>query len=97
MESTAIVVIPREQAVSPLEVQLSVQLEEAMTGVVNPPAGRFIGPDGRIDLLEMAMLETCAVIELPIVHRFTPGLYIREIFMPAGALVTSKIHKTEYP
>ena len=24
-------------------------------------------------------------------------MYIREIFMPAGSLVTSKIHKTEHP
>lgn len=33
----------------------------------------------------------------PVVHRFTPGLYIREIFMPAGSVLTSKIHKTEHP
>lgn len=31
------------------------------------------------------------------VHRFTPGLYIREIFMPAGMLCTSLVHKTEHP
>lgn len=35
--------------------------------------------------------------EFPVVHRFTPGLYIREIFMPAGSVLTSKIHKTEHP
>jgi hypothetical protein len=35
--------------------------------------------------------------EFPLVHRFTPGLYIREIFMPAGSVLTSKIHKTEHP
>ena len=33
----------------------------------------------------------------PLTHRFTPGMYIREIFMPAGAILTSKIHKTEHP
>ena len=33
----------------------------------------------------------------PVAHRFTPGLYIREIFMPAGALITSAVHKTEHP
>lgn len=33
----------------------------------------------------------------PVTHRFTPGLYIREIFMPAGTVLTSKIHKTEHP
>ena len=35
--------------------------------------------------------------ELPLVHRFTPGLYIREIFMPKGALVISLKHLTEHP
>jgi quercetin dioxygenase-like cupin family protein len=29
-------------------------------------------------------------------HRFTPGLYSRETFMPAGSVITSKIHKTEH-
>lgn len=35
--------------------------------------------------------------ETPVTHRFTPGLYVREIFMPKGTLVISKIHKTEHP
>jgi hypothetical protein len=51
---------------------------------------------GRLDELEVAMMNVPAA-ECPVVHRFTPGLYIREIFMPAGALVTSKIHRTEHP
>jgi len=33
----------------------------------------------------------------PLRHRFTPGMYIREILMPAGAVLTSQIHKTEHP
>lgn len=33
----------------------------------------------------------------PVEHRFTPGLYIREIFIPAGTLLTSATHKTEHP
>lgn len=36
-------------------------------------------------------------VDLPLVHRFTPGMYIREIHMPAGVLVTSAMHKTEHP
>lgn len=36
-------------------------------------------------------------VDLPVTHRFTPGMYIREIFMPKGTLLTSKIHKTEHP
>jgi len=30
-------------------------------------------------------------------HTFTPGLYTREIFMPAGALIISRIHLFEHP
>lgn len=36
-------------------------------------------------------------VDLPLVHRFTPGMYIREIHMPKGVLVTSAFHKTEHP
>lgn len=35
-------------------------------------------------------------VQFPTTHRFTPGLYSREIFMKAGCLLTSKIHKTEH-
>ena len=50
-----------------------------------------------IDELEAAMVENLDLIKCPSVHRFTQGLYIRETFMPAGTLLTSKIHKTEHP
>lgn len=42
----------------------------------------------------------CATLppaEMPVTNRWTPGLYAREIFMPKGSLVVSKIHKTEHP
>lgn len=52
----------------------------------------------RLDRLEESMLASGAsLVELPVVHRFTPGLYVREIFMPAGTLLTSRIHNTEHP
>jgi hypothetical protein len=35
--------------------------------------------------------------EMPLIHRFTPGLYIREIHIPAGTVSTTKIHKKEHP
>lgn len=40
---------------------------------------------------------TCPAADMPVTHRFTPGMYAREIFMPKGSLVVSKIHKTEHP
>jgi len=51
----------------------------------------------KIDELELAMLEQGHFIELPVINTFTPGLYSREIFMPKGTLLTSKVHKTEHP
>jgi hypothetical protein len=35
--------------------------------------------------------------EFPVTHRFTPGLYIRELFMPAGSVVVGKKHLIEHP
>lgn len=34
--------------------------------------------------------------EVPVQHRFTPGVYTREVFMPAGIRIVSKIHKTRH-
>ena len=48
------------------------------------------------DKLEGAMAKLPQV-ELPVVHRFTPGMYIREISIPAGTMLTSMTHLTEHP
>ena len=53
--------------------------------------------DDRLDELEVAMLENCEPVHCLTTHMFTNGMYIREIFMPAGSLITSKVHKTEHP
>ena len=74
----------------------------AQSGVPVTPeqaAGAPIDPaaiSAEIDALEVKMMNLPAA-ECPVVHSFTPGLYTREIFMPAGATVVSKIHKTEHP
>lgn len=49
-----------------------------------------------IDVVERLIADIENPIELPLVHRFTNGLYTREIFMPKGTLLTSKIHKTRH-
>ena len=33
----------------------------------------------------------------PVKHTFVDGAYVREIFMPAGSILTSKIHKICHP
>ena len=47
--------------------------------------------------LAISILDNCVAIDLPLKHRFTPGLYTREIFMPKGSTVISLVHKTEHP
>lgn len=49
-----------------------------------------------IDEFEAAIIDGPRV-DCPVTNRFTPGMYIREIFMPAGSFVTSMEHKTEHP
>jgi len=35
--------------------------------------------------------------DCPLVHSFGGGMYVREIFIPAGMMLTGKIHKHEHP
>ena len=56
----------------------------------------FSKPDEFIDKVEKGLIEY-APAECPLVHRFTKGMYIREIFIPKGTLLTSMKHKTEHP
>lgn len=52
--------------------------------------------ESKVDRME-AICAKLPQVDMPLVHRFTPGLYVREIRMPAGSLVISKRHKTEHP
>jgi hypothetical protein len=51
------------------------------------------------ELMDQAecIIATGEPVEMPLTHSFTDGMYIREIFMPAGTILTSKIHKTNHP
>jgi hypothetical protein len=49
-----------------------------------------------IDELEVAMLDNFDKVDCALTHRFTDGLYVRELFIPKDTLVTSKIHKTQH-
>jgi hypothetical protein len=56
--------------------------------------------DDVVDDIERAIAQRGGILnceQFPVVHRFAEGMYIREIHMPAGAVLTSKIHKTEHP
>lgn len=46
------------------------------------------------------ILKKCEQPEMPVTHHFSPGIYCREIFMPAlpggGTLVVGHVHKTRH-
>ena len=44
----------------------------------------------------VGFMKTLPQTECPVIHRFAPNCYLREIFMPAGTLVIGKIHATEH-
>lgn len=49
-----------------------------------------------LNRLEQVMAEMPQQL-CPLRHIFTPGLYTRTIFMPAGTMLTSRIHLFEHP
>lgn len=56
-----------------------------------------IATDGfqSVDELEAAILSVPQLEIIP-VHRFAAGIYAREITIPAGAIVTGKVHRTRH-
>lgn len=53
--------------------------------------------DKRLDELEIAILTKTDVMEFPLHHEFSDGIYIRTVLMPKGSLVVSDIHLTNHP
>ena len=49
-----------------------------------------------VDKIEASIYNSCKLIELPLIHIFTPKLYGRIIHMRAGAILTSRTHKYEH-
>ena len=49
-------------------------------------------PD-KIEALEAAMLASEGQVEIPVTHHFGPGIYIREIAVPANTLIIGHAHK----
>jgi hypothetical protein len=49
-----------------------------------------------IEELEEVLLLTYPQLEPEVTHRFAPGVYLREIFMPAGSFIIGHQHNTEH-
>ena len=45
---------------------------------------------------EIVEFDDTAPCGLPLTHRFSDGVYLREIFMPKGMIVVGKKHKTRH-
>lgn len=43
--------------------------------------------------LEIQILENCEQTECPVTHHWADGIYGREMFIPAGTVLTGKIHR----
>jgi hypothetical protein len=49
-----------------------------------------------IEAVEAALLADAVPVECPHAHRFAPGVYLREIFMPAGSFIIGHEHLTKH-
>ena len=68
-----------------------VLLKSDHSGVlVDSPAQRWL------DEIEVQMLRG-NVVDIPVGHLQTPGIYSRTMFAKAGTVITSMVHKTEHP
>lgn len=43
-----------------------------------------------------ALIAAAPQRELEVIHHFSPGIYAREMRIPAGTILTGQIHKTEH-
>lgn len=58
--------------------------------------GRHLNPSlDDIEALEKKLLPL-EQIDCPLIHKFAPGVYLREIFMPKGSFIIGQQHKTEH-
>lgn len=57
----------------------------------------IVGAEDKMRAVEGALIGDEAEALCPLKHSFGDGLYVREIFMPKGTLIISKIHRFAHP
>lgn len=86
-----------------IELRTSFQLDEfgcwqemadLPVAVIEPEETRA-ETEAKVDRLAAAMRQMPQA-DIPVTHRFLDGIYVREVFMPRGAIVVGKIHKQEH-
>lgn len=55
----------------------------------------LLSPREKVERLERAV-ESMPQAECPVRHYFVPGMYAREMTIPAGVVLTGAVHKTEH-
>lgn len=79
---------------------MSLPVQESFSIQFDTSQEEFLAALGLLDQCEEQMAQLPQV-ECPTEHEFIKGAfgryYVRTIFMPAGMLITSKIHRTEHP
>jgi len=53
-----------------------------------------LSPKGSIDAL-VGLIQQCEQTPMPVTHRFTPGVYAREITIPAGTVIVGHVHRNK--
>lgn len=67
------------------------------TDLFAPSIGSHLSARTKSDIerIEKNLLQL-AQVDVPLIHRFAPGVYFREVEMPAGSLVIGHEHKTDH-
>ena len=67
--------------------------EQPLEGVKKDIRGKILYVESKMRETPGCMLDDC----FPLKHTFADGMYIREIRVPAGNLIVTKIHKLTHP
>ena len=85
MDAACIAAIP---AIGPLAA--SVPIEDIVAQRAQTPEWKQINEMDRL-------IAECPQVHMPLLHTFTPNLYARSIYIPAGTIATTLIHRHEHP
>lgn len=75
--------------------KLQRQKQAALLGVIDATLRQYAqSEEGKLAFLEQH--KDSPKVLSPVTERFAPGIYLREITMPAGSVICGKRHKTEH-
>ncbi len=69
--------------------------EQLQLAVLSETSVKCGGHDADIEDL-IGLIAPLPQVQCPLEHKFAPGVYVREILMPAGSVIIGRKHKTEH-